>query len=56
MRPGPLTNRPATGEYRFLTAPNEWRFGTVSRADVADFIVRQIDDRVLIGATPLLIN
>ena len=30
--------------------------GTMSRADVAHFIVRQIDDRALIGATPLLIN
>jgi len=55
VRPGLLTNRPETGQYR-LTAPNEWRFGTISRADVADFIVRQIDDRALIGATPLLIN
>ena len=56
VRPGLLTNSPATGQYRVLTASNEWRFGTISRADVADFIVRQIDDRALIGATPLLIN
>ena len=56
VRPGLLTNRPATGQYRVLTAPKEWRFGTISRADVADFIVRQIDDRALIGATPLLIS
>ena len=56
VRPGLLTNRLATGQYRVLTAPNDWRFGTISRADVADFIVRQIDDRALIGTTPLLIN
>jgi putative NADH-flavin reductase len=56
VRPGLLTNRPATGQYRVLTAPNEWRFGTISRADVADFMVRQIADRALIGTTPLLIN
>jgi putative NADH-flavin reductase len=56
VRPGLLTNSPATGQYRVLTAPNDWRFGTVSRADVADFLVRQIDDRALIGATPLLIS
>src|SRR5512143_3267074 len=43
VRPGLLTNSPATGQYRVLTAPNDWRFGTISRADVADFIVRQID-------------
>jgi uncharacterized protein YbjT (DUF2867 family) len=56
VRPGLLTNRPATGRYRILTATEDWRFGVISRADVADFIVRQIDDRKLIGATPLLIN
>jgi putative NADH-flavin reductase len=56
VRPGLLTNRPATGRYRVLSVPQEWRFGVISRADVADFLVRQVDDRKLIGATPLLIN
>jgi putative NADH-flavin reductase len=56
VRPGLLTNGPATGQYRVVTAPNEWRFGTISRADAADFLVRQIDDRALIGTTPLLIT
>ena len=56
VRPGLLTNSPATGRYRVLTASKDWRFGTISRADVADFLVRQVDDRALIGATPLLIN
>jgi putative NADH-flavin reductase len=56
VRPGLLTNRPVTGRYRVLTAAEDWRFGIISRADVADFIVRQIDDRKLIGTTPLLIN
>jgi hypothetical protein len=28
----------------------------ISRADAADFLVRQIDDRALIGTTPLLIR
>ena len=31
-------------------------FGAISRADVADFLVRQVDDRTLIGTTPLLIS
>jgi len=56
VRPGLLTNRPTTGRYRVLTAPKDWRFGVVSRADVADFLVRQVDDRALIGTTPLLIS
>ena len=30
--------------------------GMISRANVADFLVRQIDDRALIGTTPLLIS
>ena len=56
VRPGLLTNRPATGHYRILTAAEDWRCGIISRADVADFIVRQVDDQTLIGATPLLIS
>ncbi|MGA8691055.1 MAG: SDR family oxidoreductase [Methyloceanibacter sp.] len=56
VRPGLLTNRPATGRYRVLTAPKDWRFGVISRADVADFLVQQVDDRALIGTTPLLIS
>ncbi len=55
-RPGLLTDSPATGRYRVLTASKDWRAGTISRADVADFLVRQIKDRALIGTTPLLIS
>jgi putative NADH-flavin reductase len=56
VRPGLLTSGAAAGCYRVLSVPQEWRFGVISRADVADFLVRQVDDRTLIGATPLLIN
>jgi putative NADH-flavin reductase len=52
VRPSLLT----TGRYRILTAPEDWRFGVISRADVADFIIQQVDDRTLIHATPLLIS
>jgi hypothetical protein len=38
------------------TTTKEWRAGAISRADVADCLVRQVDDRALIGTTPLLIN
>jgi uncharacterized protein YbjT (DUF2867 family) len=41
VRPGLLTSRPATGRYRILTAAQDWQFGVISRADVADFIVRR---------------
>ena len=56
VRPGLLTNGPATGRYRVLTKPQEWLVGLISRADVADFLVRQVDDHALIRATPLLVN
>ena len=56
VRPGLLTNSDPTGIYRVLTAPKDWQFGMISRADVADFLVRQVDDHVLIGTTPLLIG
>jgi putative NADH-flavin reductase len=56
VRPGLLTSGPATGRYRALTEPASWRAGTISRADVADFLVRQIADRSHIGKTPLLIR
>ena len=55
-RPGLLANGPATGNYRVLTEPQDWRLGVIRRADVADFLVQQIGDRALIGTTPLLIN
>jgi len=56
VRPGLLTNSAATGIYRVLTAPKDWRFGMISRADVADFLVQQVDDCTMIGITPLLIS
>lgn len=56
VRPGLLTNRSGTGRYRVLTTSKDWRFGAISRVDVADFLVRQVDDRALIGITPLLIS
>jgi hypothetical protein len=55
-RPGLLRDSPATGRYRALTASKDLRAGAISRADVADFLVRQINDRALIGTTPLLIS
>ena len=56
MRSGLLTDRPAIGQYRIQTEPKDWWFGVISRADVVNFLVRQIDDRALIGSTPLLIS
>jgi putative NADH-flavin reductase len=55
VRPGILTNAPHTGRYRVLYEPSQWRNGVVGRADVANFIVRAIDDREMVGKEPVLI-
>lgn len=55
-RPGVLTNGPRTGRYRVLSEASQWRNGTISRADVAEFLVRQIGDQTYIRKTPVLIR
>jgi len=45
VRPVILTKGPASGRYRVLGEPSEWRNGLVSRADVAHYLV----DAVLEG-------
>ena len=55
-RPGVLLNGPRTGRYKVLREPSEWRNGIIARANVADFLVKQIEDRSLIGAAPVLVN
>ena len=56
VRPGLLTSGPATGQVRALTDRGEWRAGSISRADVADFLVREAFECRFVGNTPLLIR
>jgi uncharacterized protein YbjT (DUF2867 family) len=56
VRPGVLTNFPASGNYQVLTAPNTWRNGIISRADVADFIVKRVSDDHLRREKPVIIR
>ena len=56
VRPGVLTSGQATHRYRVLVEPDSWRNGLISRADVADFLVKQIDDRTHVAKTPVLIG
>ncbi|AGK58725.1 NAD-dependent epimerase/dehydratase [Hyphomicrobium denitrificans 1NES1] len=56
VRPGLLTNRPATGRYKILNEAKDWCGGFISRADVADFLVKHVDDATLFGKAPLLID
>ena len=55
-RPGVLTNGPKTGHYQILSEATQWRNGIISRADVAEFLVRQIGDETYIRKTPVLIT
>ncbi|MEO0632772.1 MAG: NAD(P)-binding oxidoreductase [Pseudomonadota bacterium] len=38
-RPVILTNRPASGRYKVLEDPSQWRNGLISRADVAAYLL-----------------
>lgn len=55
-RPGVLTSGPRTGHYQILSEASQWRNGIISRADVAEFLVRQIGDQTYIRKAPVLIN
>jgi hypothetical protein len=52
--PTVLTTGPRTGAYRVLVDARDWRSGFISRADVADFLVQQINDASLVRKSPLL--
>ena len=47
-----LTDGPRTNAYRALVDLRDWRCGFISRADVADFLVKQIDDDAFLHKTP----
>lgn len=53
-RPVFLTHGSRTGRYQVLVEADQWRNGVISRADVADFLVKQIDDDAYLGRTPVL--
>ena len=54
VRPVILTNGPKTNSYRAVIDPRDWTCGFISRADVADFLVKQIDDNTFVHKTPVL--
>ena len=55
-RPVVLTSGPRTGRYRILSEASQRRNGIISRADVAEFLFRQIGDQPYIRKTPVLIK
>jgi len=56
VRPGILTAGPATGAYRVLVEREDWRGGAISRADVADFLIRAAESEAYLGKTPVLVG
>jgi putative NADH-flavin reductase len=56
VRPGVLTHGRRTGRYQVLERSSEWRNGIISRADVADFLVRQIEGQSYLRKDPVLVN
>jgi putative NADH-flavin reductase len=54
VRPGFLTNGPETAKYRALTDMTGDKAGKISRADVAHFILNQLDSSEYLSQTPLL--
>jgi uncharacterized protein YbjT (DUF2867 family) len=55
-RPVILTDRPATQRYRVVLDPADWGPGTIARADVADFLVRQVSSDEYLRKAPVLIG
>ena len=56
VRPGVLTSGPRTGRYEVLAEASQWRNGIISRADVAAFLVRQIEDGSYVHKAPVVVN
>ena len=55
-RPGVLTDGPRTGRYKIFSEASQWRNGIISRSDVAEFLVRQIEDQTYLRQAPVLVN
>src|SRR5262249_48221435 len=56
VRPVILTEGPKTNAYRALVDPRDWACGFISRADVANFLIKQIDEDAFLHKTPVLMN
>lgn len=55
-RPGVLTNGGNTKPYQVLVEAADWRNGVVSRAAVADFLIKSATDQSTFSTTPVIIG
>ena len=57
VRPGVLTNKPATGRYRVITDYSHgMKVGSISRNDVAEYLVTEAEKQANLGRYPALTN
>jgi putative NADH-flavin reductase len=54
VRPTILTGNRASRRYRVMVEPKDWRMGVISRADVADYVLRALEDESTIHTAPVL--
>lgn len=54
VRPSVLNDKPATGQVRALTDLSNFHGGSISRADVAQFVVKQLTEDRFLRKTPLI--
>jgi putative NADH-flavin reductase len=54
VRPGMLTDEPATHEYRIVNDLTDYTVGSISRGDVGHFIIAAIESNTFLGQTPLI--
>lgn len=54
VRPGFLTNGAMTGKYKIITDLKGVKSGKISRADVAHFVINQLESMTYLRRTPLL--
>ena len=56
IRPGVLVDRLKKQEYKVLAEKHEWRNGMISRDNVANFIIKQLDQDTFVHKAPVLIS
>jgi putative NADH-flavin reductase len=56
VRPGILNNKPHAMNARAIVDPEQYRLGSISRADVADFMLDEIERPRFLHQTPVLIG